>query len=679
MTTQSIDITPILSSFMSSHSALFQELIGRESTALESQTSYALARAAQLATAPTESPAFQAVVSPTGGGKTVSTMAFLIHAMRTDPGFAGAFVTETIEEAHEIFTSLRQVIDQGELAIYTSLHKPGVDPDTLEDAKEEKGIKVTETFTEEEFAKARLVVCTHTRWKSDIEGKRDKGVLHWTKPNGGRTPRSLVVVDEDPKLDLIWARQPNHVSALADVLSGIITGAEARSFGFVDTHPAVPHLRSVTRKMEEIKDKEKRKVLEGGFEFSPEEREIILGLAWEDLVDRLSHLPPARMRELGDRHWGTVEFLKAAITGRFFYSRTTDSAFHAYQRAVPAQPNTVILDGTADLNQMYVIGGNVSFVTGMKPDYSAVQVNHVTPPSKFVGQMRPKGIIGNAYKTRDYLTWLKDFVIARTQPGQEVLVYGKKDLLAMKFQKLFLEDPSPDSQDRDDNRSTVNWAGRTVHFANFGRGRGSNKWKNCSAYFRLGDHYMPKGITVAKIGSVTGQAFSPADLDRLSSGKTSDPMYNDAQNSHLLICNKQDAARICIRNIDSQAKAQAGRLYLVDVDYQLISANLQRLFPGVEKVRRLDEHGQEIEAGKAADGVTLSGPQKLALLLADTEKTLIEAKEVAEVTGVTTKNIDQALRSPAVSPILKSRSWRKVKRKEVGLKGQGWVFLRQAA
>ncbi|EXJ16000.1 DEAD/DEAH box helicase family protein [Imhoffiella purpurea] len=676
---QSIDITPILSSFMSSQSDLFQELIGRGSTELESQTSYALARAAQLATAPTDSPAFQAVVSPTGGGKTVSTMALLIHAMGVNPAFSGAFITETIEEAHEIYTSLRQVIEQGELAIYTSLHKPGVDPDTLEDAREEKGIKVTETFTEADFAKARLVVCTHTRWKSDIEGKRDKGVLHWTQPGGNKVPRSLVVVDEDPKLDLIWARQPNHVSALADVLSGIITGAEARSFGFVDTHPAVPHLRSVARKMEEIKDKEKRKVLEGGFRFSPEEKETILDLTWEDLLQRLNHLPPARMRELGDRHWGTVEFLKAAITGRFFYSRTTDSAFHAYQRAVPAQPNTVILDGTADLNQMYVIGGNVSFVTGMKPDYSAVQVNHVTPPSKFVGQMRPKGIIGNAYKTRDYLSWLKEFVIAQTAPGEEVLVYGKKDLLAMKFQKLYLEDPSPDSQERDDNRSTVNWAGRTVHFANFGRGRGSNKWKNCTAYFRLGDHYMPKGITVAKIGSVTGQAFSPADLDKLSSGKTSDPMYNDAQNSHLLICNKQDAARICIRNIDSQAKAQAGRLYLVDVDYQLISANLQRLFPGAEKVRRLDEHGQEIETGKAAEGMKMSGPQKLALLLADTEKTLIEAKEVAEVTGIKSDSITRSLNAPAVKMTVEARRWRKATRKAAGLSGKGWVLIREAA
>ncbi|MCK7577651.1 MAG: hypothetical protein MZV65_18815 [Chromatiales bacterium] len=248
MTNPNID--SILVSFFENQSELFRELIGRETTTLERETAYALSQASHLATKPTDTPAFQAVVSPTGGGKTVSTMALLLHGLRSSPEFSGAFVTETIEEAHEIFTHLRQHVGREELAIFTSLHKPGVSPDALEEAKEERGIVITETFTEQEFAKARLVVCSHTRWKSDIEGKRDKGVLQWTKPDGSKAPRSLVIVDEDPKLDLIWARQPHHVSQLADLLSGIVTNDEARAYGFVDTHPAVPHLRSVTRKME---------------------------------------------------------------------------------------------------------------------------------------------------------------------------------------------------------------------------------------------------------------------------------------------------------------------------------------------------------------------------------------------------------------------------------------------
>ncbi|NCC26320.1 MAG: hypothetical protein EOM25_14170 [Deltaproteobacteria bacterium] len=601
----------------------------------------------------------------------MSTMALLLHAMRASHNFSGAFITETIEEAHEIFMSLRRFLDRDDLAIFTSLHRPNANHDDLVEAREERGIDITETFTEKEFAQARLVVCTHTRWKSDIEGKKDRGVLRWK----GRL-RDLVVVDEDPKLDLIWARQPHYVAALADSMSGTVVANEARAFGFTDTHPVVPHLRSVTQKMAELKDQERRKVLESGFTFTPDEKEAILSLTWEDVSARLAHLPPAQARKIGDRHWGTVEFLKAAITGRFFYSRTTDSAFHAYQRALPAQPNTVILDGTADLNQMYVIGGNVSFVTGMTPDYSKVQVNHVTPPPQFIGKMRPKEIIGNAYKTRDYLTWLKQFVVAHTEPGEEVLVYGKKDLLAMKFQKLFLEDDEPALAGRVDTKATVNWEGRTIHFANFGRGRGSNKWKNCTVYVRLGDHYMPKGTMVAKIGSVTGQAFSPADLDKLSSGKTSDPMYREAQNSHLLISNKQDAARICIRNIDKDAKAQAGRLYLVDVDYQLISNNLNRLFPGVEKVRRLDADGQEIGIGKAAEGVKLSGPQKLALLLQETELVVLTASDVKEETGILSSKIDRTLHSPAVAPVLKANGWRKTTKREVGLSGKGWVLTR---
>ncbi|MCK7577649.1 MAG: hypothetical protein MZV65_18805 [Chromatiales bacterium] len=117
----------------------------------------------------------------------------------------------------------------------------------------------------------------------------------------------------------------------------------------------------------------------------------------------------------------------------------------------------------------------------------------------------------------------------------------------------------------------------------------------------------------------------------------------------------------------------------MDADYQLISANLKRLFPGVQKVRRLDEQGQEIEEGKAVEGVKQSGPQKLALLLADTEKTVLEAKEVAELTGIKSDNIVRSLDAPAVKPTVEARKWRKATRKEAGLSGKGWILMRDAA
>lgn len=641
------------------HREVFQKLANRLPSPLETATAKTLLKAEASVTVPSsKTRAFKAVVAPTGAGKSVGTAALLAHRRRDQGSFSAAYVIQTVEECDAVYRLLRELLPEEDVAVYTSLHKENASPKALSQRAREQGLKIEHHFSEEQFRDAPIVICTHERWKREITSGECLGVTTWKG-----IPRTLVVIDEDPSLERVWVRQPEHVDELISVLSDTTLKDEARNFGFTNTHAAVEDLRSVHCKMRDIKDKSDLPVLHTNEMITEEEADSILSLTWDDLQNRLRSLPPDQYRIKIDGLWGTVQFLRAAIQGRFFYSRDEAGAFYAYDLAVPPQPHTIILDGTADLNSMYAIGSNVIPVTGAAPDYSQVDITYVSPPSEFGGKMRNKGILRTRWTAEPYMQWFRQFLIDHTKRGEKVLVYAKQRLLDYGLHK--------DPGDGIDSPYETIWEGRHVHFVNFGRGRGSNKWKDCTAYFRLGDFHQKKAVVLSKIGSVTGQAFSSNDLTRMSTGTTIDPMYLLARDAHLLVTNKQDAARICIRQFDNDGKAAKGRLYLIDVDFNLILSNLDKLFPGARELKTI---GLETTL-KTGTGQT-KGPELLRNLLATTDEMIITGKTILEKTGIESKNIVRTLRSRKVSPVVEARGWRKVSNKEAGLRGKGWVLQR---
>lgn len=662
-----LNIDNILNSYFDNRIALFQEVTQsqQEPSPFALHTSNALALAAEAAIKqPKDNPLFKAVVAPTGGGKTVSTLGLMTHALRTSTEFSGAMVVHTIEEAHELYLSLKHLLAKDglevELAIFTSAHRADAKATVVQEVWLDRDVRIEEQFTEEQFRTARMVVCTHHRWKDDIEKEADRGVLKWTSPEGVKSDRTLIVVDEDPDLTKTFVRQPGDLARLGDILSGAITANEGRAFEFVDIHPLIPALRSIHAKMQDMKDVERGKNLETGFTFTAEEKEAVLGLTKHDIQDRLNGVDASTLADA----WETVQFLQTAITGRFFYSRQPGrSEFHAYGTALPGQHRTIILDGTADLNTLYLLAENTTLMTSKRPDYSKVQVIHVTPPPAYVGKTGMDRALKRRSSALEYMTWVKELVVGNTTEGEEVLVYAKKALLGFEAHKELEDAPGLGLN------TVVNWSGRKVHFVHFGVGRGSNKWRHCTAYFRLGDFHLPKAVLLSKIGSVTDTVFSQDHLDKLSTGTPTESTFVATRDSHLLICNKQDAARVCIRSFDPHGTANPARLYLVDVSYELLVANLPRLFPGCPEIKRI---------GNAETEAKMTGPQRLARLLTDTDKTVLEAKEVAELTGIKPDNIVRSLGSTAVKPAVVSRGWRKATRKDVGLTGKGWVLARAA-
>ena len=654
----------VLTSYFDNRLTLFTEVTGKTiPSPFELETSKALVLAAMTATEqPTDNPLFKAVVAPTGGGKTVSTLGLMIHGIRTEPSFTGAIVVGTIEEAQELYQALKDILVKDslddQLAIFSSVHDIKAHRSVVAEFEYEKDVRVTDQFSDAQFSAARLVVCTHERWKNDVNGKRKAGygVL---KCKSTEADRSLIVVDEDPDLTTVAEGQPETVGLLASTLSGVILDGEARALGFVDSHPAVPHLRAIQERMQNVKDSERGKILETGFEFSDAERESVMGLTFDDLKERMGKADQHKLDEIRR----ALFFIQSAITGRFFYSRARESKFHAYGSSLPGQHRTIILDGTADLNTLYYLSGKVDYLTSKRPDYSKVQVIHVTPPPSFKGKTGMDHALKRRANALEYMKWVKGLVVENTNDGEEILVYGKKELIDKHQVHLDLED-----QPSLGTTNTVNWCGRKVHFVHFGRGRGSNKWRHCTAYFRLGDFYLPKAVILSKLGSIQDIVFTVSQLDNLSSGTTKDENYCSARDSHLLICQKQDAARTCIRSFDPDGVANPARLYLVDSDYTLLATNLKRLFPGVGEMSRIGNKDAEAK---------MTGPQKLAVLLLETEKLVLDGKEIQELTGIGTKHVERTLESNTVEHVVRARGWRKVSRKAVGLPGKGYVLARK--
>ena len=76
----------------------------------------------------------------------------------------------------------------------------------------------------------------------------------------------------------------------------------------------------------------------------------------------------------------------------------------------------------------------------------------------------------------------------------------------------------------------ADWNGGHVHFCNYGRGRGSNLWKDCKYVFLLGDWHLRTSTAIAKVGSLKSCPAQGLDLNKLGAPYTHDPPLD------LLVC-----------------------------------------------------------------------------------------------------------------------------------------------
>lgn len=663
------------------HTQAYLQMIGREPSAFERATADALR--STYATMPKAGKvhAFTALSAATGAGKTTSACALMAYLAKTQ-GLPTAYVVSTIavaEEVHRHLLTLMKPVTMREgfshtdefpqVAAYTSVHKANASPRTLDDYAEQ-GVIPSAQYTEDQFRKARIVITTHERWRHELASGLDLGVLKC----GGRD-RALIVVDEEPELDHSVVRQPEDVSALASLFADVELRDEARAYRFTTAHPVAPTLLSIHQRMREVKDNATGHYLRSAEIVTEADLANLEQLTHRDIVARVAALGLSDRTEALDFHRGTVEFLKLSAQGRVFYSRDEGGAFYAYGFPVSPRPRHLILDGTADLNGMYAVGKHVSVVSAVPANYERVKLFAVLPPKQFRGRMRSSGTLRNDGAAHDYMSWFMPFLLERTQPGQHVLVYCKKQLLSYGVHKLAEFDDSGDRRAR--YLSTLQ--GRTIAWCHFGRGRGLNQWKHCTAYFRLGDFVLKRAVVLSRIAATTGEQFTPADLRRFNSGALKDARVGQAQAAHLATTNKQDAARICIRHLDDDGRAAAADLYMVDCDLATLQSYRERMFPGAGEYTVLTCG----DAGVVTDGEPTRSPRegaaaRVANLLLTSDLLRFTVADLEERCGLRPDNYTRTISTAEVREAMSARGWTETTRRSLGMPGKGKLLVRSA-
>ncbi|MEM1173868.1 MAG: hypothetical protein AAGI27_03560 [Pseudomonadota bacterium] len=643
-----------MKSFLQIVNDTYRTLTGRPPSLFEQSTADIMGEAYTSVSERIGRPFFETISSATGGGKTKAAEALIKHVMPRPV----TFVIKEIVEIDDVYRDLVRILPEGvRVAMMNSVHGPNSKRGLTAEKERMMGRPVAATFKLEEIKSAHVVLTTHEAWRNAVAGKNSREFL-LRRFN----QEALVIVDEDPDLEQTFVCQPQDVSDLIEVLSDVVDPDEARSFGFLPTHRLVPVLRSVYDRMERIKiAASKNAPLSRDRSMITDDDVTIIEqeINDDDLTNRAMKLGGTNWVPRVQRARATVEFLRAAGEGRVFYAQDRHPAFHAYSYAVPAQHNTIILDGTADLNGMFAASDHIRVIDDeLQPNYSRMAISYVIPPKEFRGKMKPGGLYKNRWSAEPLMKWfMEELLIPNTESGDRVLVYAKQDLLSFDLQRDFDESESrqPYYIEKD---------GRCIWFCHFGSGRGSNKWKHCNVCFRLSEFYPKKAAAISKAASLMNVELSDADLRQMGSGTTKHRLYEVARDTHVMVHNKQETARICIRKLDNDGVCDPARVYFVDSDLELLQEYQARAYPGSNRIEVLDLGGHKAatQTQTVIDHMlTLHGPVD------------ITARELAESCGVPVDSVKKALQRHW--PVLNGQGWKKSTEKEVRGTGRAACYV----
>jgi hypothetical protein len=630
-------------------------------TEFERKVGRSVCRAAELAMSDLEfnadQPKYRLVSAPTGGSKTSSSIALLAMLANEDPEFSAAYICTTIEECEAQYSNLKKLVDPSILAVFSSLHMFNPKPHLVAE-KKEINVVASDHFEPECLQKKQLVITTHSRWENEIKSSKDLGVRKYRDRR-----RNLIIVDEEPKLCSTYPCLPHYVSELADVVSSYSDSIKNNSDNFsiiYEANELTKILRRIYTKMADLTDTSIDKATYIAADLIEDvEYEYIFKLNEKKLKGILESNSKQKNDSSYNKLLETIFFLQSTAEGRGFHTRQGNKGFYAYKGTISAEAGTMILDGTADLNKTYSMCKGMEFVDVPLVDYKNIELIHVTPPPEFKKKLRPEQIMKSAVRARPYMKWLREFVEKETSEKSQILIIAKIDLLRFDLHR------DPDDKYNDPNQA--DWNNRHVYFCNYGRGRGSNKWKDCDHVFLLGDWHLKTATVLSRIGAVTNKKVSDMNLNMLGAPRSKDPLVQNIRESHLLTNFKQMAARSRLREINDDGVASHSIIYSVDGDRNLLLGWKDILFPGSPGIKII---------GKEKLNESDTSTQKLADLLLTTSQNSITFQEIQEKCGIESKRISKALGSKTVKPVLKARNWVKKSMRQVFGYGRGIVLVR---
>ncbi len=586
--------------------ALQEQHFHVEQSHFRQQCNEALFRAAQLAAHDCDEDKgtgpVQVVPAGTGTGKSTFTLCLIAANLSADPRYTAAMATGTVREAQAHFDNLAKIVAIYNLGIYSAAHaglRASADPNAHGD-EVARHLRTLGPSRRESLRSARVVICTHELWFKEEQDGEDYGVRRF----GDAHRRTHVFLDEQPEAYVELAGRACDLDYLADELGRL---------PMYDEQAAL-----VRRAADAVRERHaltQGRVAHARF-FSPADLPLL------EQVDAAA-FPDA---DEPDKLKTMLHLAKCDASGRAF-TRQIGSAVKdgpekllqicAYYDRFRSHPGLVVLDATAKHDPRWS--------NPIIPKIGVPSINHVNLIATHIAQ--PKAFSGIASRAAsrlildEFFSWAKDVVLQHTERGESVLVVlPKKVRMAggpSMIEKLTL-------------------AGRTVHFANWGMGIGSNAWRLCSVVFLFSEHHLPRHVYLGQDLALTGVAIGDAALQS-TNGQTSAGSVRLMEMSHRLRWLKQMACRGSIRNLDQQGVASAMRLYTT-MDRTVFAAAFDSLFPGAPPPTFIGE----ISASRTQG-------DHLAQLLEKRMKPRIEvelaADDIQSHTGISPKDIKRVWKS----------------------------------
>ena len=373
---------------------------------------------------------------------------------------------------------------------------------------------------------------------------------------------------------------------------------------------------------------------------------------------------------------GVIEFVKAASRGCVFYNRK-ERVFAGYRLDFDGSfAGYVLLDATADLAGVVTLNPLVQSADVPQVDYSPLRIAYLKQPVRF---RRIDEITKTVETATPYAKWIRDVVVANSEPGEAVLIVSHKAMIGPGYLR-----------GSNDPRCTLDWEGRNVDVLHWGSGVGLNAWKHKTSVMLFSEFFPRRGVTISEY---YGWSERPMDADEMKQaegrrvvGTEFAPQgpFRGIYDGHLWRWAKQLASRGSVRQIvpDENGGAKCGQMkLLVTMNHDRLLRGLPMMFPGASPpVPAVNPHKSNAKASsrkptkahkpRTGSRANTGARERLAELLATNSGELLGADRVQELTGIATYALSRELRSPAVAQVARTYGWVLKPAKAVGLRGR---------
>jgi hypothetical protein len=556
-----------------------------------------------------ENAVHRTLAASTGSGKSSFSWCLVSALFKTVTDSSVLYVCPDVRQAEATYIELSKIIEEEDMAIWTGGHDAG-----------SSLLQIKKSFGGFEPMTPRF-------WKGDLETRRVAIVSHhWYIEKKGVAPAMNYL--GQPRTVHIIDERLSEVK-LVDIDQGDVT--KARDFMVAENGGdslAATALTALHDYMHTIWKTDRNG--SGSYRAMSNSE-----LEWFKSVDAETMQRQSMKECVSD----ALAFGRALVAGHAFLARYPDEKkggrFLGYQLVPPMIPGSLMLDASAPIDGVNLLNPTWRApVPPPKVTFQKLQIKHLPfPIVDPEGHKRNvKDIMGSGKLSTSYAEWIEKTIIAETEPGESILCVTHKDMILQGRlpEKLSFDDP---------------WeleGGRKVALLWYGRGVGSNSYKQASTVMLCGLFWKPHRVSMAQTLGLQNKPESNVYLGEMANVNTRHKMVYAIKNGGLARWAHQLAMRGNARNFDDHGDCGQQKLIVVG-EFEFWVETNQLLFPEAVFAQSEETKTEAKEAG---------GAQSLASYILAHPEGGFSSKDVCEETGVRSTDLAKYLKSPVVKAAL---------------------------